>query len=174
MALLRLDRAAFRRGGFTLVELIAVLVIVGVLAGLALPRAAQSASYHDASGAAREAAAVLNRERAEAVALGEAREIMFDADAGSYRVTLEASGSVVRRGAFSADMRLARFTSGDDGSTASGFVFDAWGRPRFTGTGRLALTSARSSGRVRFTAGAHRASAVLDDITGLTRVEIAR
>lgn len=72
--------------GFNLVELLLVLAIVAVLAGIAVPRYADASARYRLESAARRLAVDLAAARAAARATASPRVVRFDAAAGSYEV----------------------------------------------------------------------------------------
>jgi type II secretion system protein H len=71
---------------FSLIELIVVLVIVGVLAAVAIPRFAGSAVRQRVDAAARRVAADLNLARRHAYHASASQSVGFDVSANSYRL----------------------------------------------------------------------------------------
>ena len=86
------SRRSQRAGGFTLIELIAVLVIVGVMSAAVVP----AMNSYGTSRQAAASAQVLNDlhfARQRAVARGLRTWVVFDADAETYSLYSEVSGS---------------------------------------------------------------------------------
>ena len=123
--------ARSKRVGFSLLELVLVLVIVGTLAGMAAPRYANSISRYRADLAAQRVAADLSLARRHALTTGAAETMTFtpaseqyqiarlqsmDHSADDYAVSLSASP-------YRADLVSASF--GGDATV----VFDAYGVP---------------------------------------------
>lgn len=79
-----------QHGGFTLVELVLVLVITGVLAAIALPRFAQAAERQRISIAAKRVEADLELARSRARAASQTVTVIFDLGDSAY--TLDAVG----------------------------------------------------------------------------------
>jgi prepilin-type N-terminal cleavage/methylation domain-containing protein len=72
--------------GFSLVELVLVLAIMGVLAALAAPRYGQALSRYRADAAAKRIAADLAMVQSNARSTGSSRSIVFDLAASSYQL----------------------------------------------------------------------------------------
>lgn len=83
-----------RPPGFTLVELIVVLAILGALAALAVPSFSRTIASARLRAGATEVRATLARARALAVLGGQVRSVVFDLDRGEYGIDNEA---VLRR-----------------------------------------------------------------------------
>jgi prepilin-type N-terminal cleavage/methylation domain-containing protein len=67
-----------RQGGFTLVELVVVILLVGIMTGVAVTRLDYLVPKYRLRAGAREAAAILKQGRARAVASG--KDVWFEAD----------------------------------------------------------------------------------------------
>lgn len=70
-------------GGFSLVELAVVLVVLGALAAIAVPRMASSAVHARLQGAGREVAAIITAVRDEAKSSSTTVAVRFDASGGN-------------------------------------------------------------------------------------------
>ena len=79
-----------RPSGFTLVELIVVLAILGALAALAVPSFSRTIASARLRAGATEVRATLARARALAVLGGQVRSVAFDLDRGEYGIDNEA------------------------------------------------------------------------------------
>lgn len=141
-----------RRGGFTLVELIAVAVVTSIMAAVAIPALSSMTRTRQ-----RVAARMLQRDlgfaRERALALGVVHWVVFTPAADTYGVLAEDPASPGRAGASAIEdpatgrPMLQRFNGGDfpgvdllsaefDGYAEVGF--DWLGRPRAVGGGALA------------------------------------
>ena len=121
-------RSAANTEGFTLVELITILVLVGILAVVVLPRLTDMGVFRE-KGYAGEVAAAFRHARQLAVAGGEPVRVTV-ATASGIEVRLESGGSVAhpaRGGSYS--------VANPEGISLSGavVVFDALGRALDTG-----------------------------------------
>lgn len=75
------------RGAFTLLETILVIVLVGVIAAVGVPRMVESADKRQLLAEARRLAADLNLVRARAASTSLAYRIVFDTERGQYSIT---------------------------------------------------------------------------------------
>jgi general secretion pathway protein H len=84
-------RAADRRAGFTLIEVVAVMLIIALVASLAITRMTGT-GRGQLKALTLEIAALLRRERLGAVMTGRQREVSID---GEQRVLVAADGDIV-------------------------------------------------------------------------------
>lgn len=125
------DNGVSRRVGFSLLELMLVLVIVGTLAGVAAPRYANSISRYRADMAAQRVAADLHLARRHALISGADETVTFTTASEQYQIvglqSMDRSTEdyIVKLSAspYSAEIVSASF--GGDGTV----VFDAYGVP---------------------------------------------
>ena len=95
--IVRLMQAGFRRHrGFTLLELMVVLGIVGVLLSLAIPRAARYLDAIRVRGAAQEIMSVFATARHHAIARARYASVLVDASAGTIEVRSEDRRVLIR------------------------------------------------------------------------------
>ena len=80
----RWNNLSGRRNGFSLIELILVVVLIGVLTAIAVPRFASSANNYQVNMSARKVAADLSRARNDAWNRGVHRTVTFNANAPQY------------------------------------------------------------------------------------------
>lgn len=126
---------AFQRSGFTLVEVVVVVLVVGILWSTALPRFADSTNQHRARAAAYRIAAELNLARHDAKTKGINREVDFgvpqnrydllgmmhpDKPSEIYRVNVD-------EGVFPVELLVADFANAT--TTNDKIKFDMYGRP---------------------------------------------
>ena len=83
------------RAGFTLIELLFVVSIIGILAGIAVPRTRHLLDSAAARGAAADAASMLEMARHAAMARGE--RVSVDIDSGPARLVMRAGSDTLRR-----------------------------------------------------------------------------
>lgn len=94
------------RAGFTMVELLFVVVIVSVVAAIGLPRFSDWLAFHRVENAARVVAGDFEDALALAGRQGTPVRMVFDATAMELRVTDRASGSVLHRRRLGGDSEL--------------------------------------------------------------------
>ncbi|HEV8356846.1 MAG TPA: prepilin-type N-terminal cleavage/methylation domain-containing protein [Gemmatimonadales bacterium] len=113
------------RFGFTLLELVVVLVIVGLLTAVSVPRTADRAEENPAGAAASQVVGLLRSARTLALSRAEAVSVRLDPSTHAFLVTVERGDSAqeTSRGALTIprDVTLAGDTSG------AGFRFAATG-----------------------------------------------
>ncbi len=138
-------------GGFTLVELVMVIVVIGILSFYAVARMSQR-SDSDAHGYAEQLASVMRY--AQKAAVAQRRTIYVNIDSGTGRAwaCLDAATACAQPlmapagGALdvTAPQGVALSTSG-----AAQMSFDAMGRPSFSSAVQLQVTSASANFTVR-------------------------
>lgn len=75
-----------RRSGFTLVEVLIVLVIIGIAAGIVVPHMLEAGTM-SSQAAARSVIADILFAQNEAIAMQSTRRVVFDVDGNGYRLT---------------------------------------------------------------------------------------
>ncbi len=135
--------------GFTLVELVLVMVITGVLAAIAMPRFAQASANQRLEAAADRVVADLKLASTRARAASAPATMTFDRDAGKYQL------DAVAGNAFTVELDEmpygVTFESVDFGGTTVA-AFNAYGMP--VNAGSVTLVNARRSIKIQlFTSG---------------------
>jgi len=125
--------------GIALIDLVITTLLIGILAGAALPRFADSLQKHRARAAAQRVVADLKLLRSQAIASSQSRRVDFDV--ANHRYTLVSVMSADRPGTTASTnladypykATLASISVGGDAS----LVFDMHGRPDSAGTIQL-------------------------------------
>jgi Tfp pilus assembly protein FimT len=133
---LRRRSAATARAGVALIDLVIATLLIGILAGAALPRFADSLQQHRARAAALRVVADLKLLRSQAIASSQSRRVDFDVP--NHRYTLVSVTSADRPGTTASTnladypykASLASISVGGDAS----LTFDMHGRPDSAGT----------------------------------------
>lgn len=150
-----------RRAGFTLIELVVVVLIMGILTTAAVPRYATSLNFHRAQSAATRLVADLQRISMAARKASQPRIVHFDIANGRYLAFPGIQGldsgeqpiyEVSTAQLYGTDISSAQFVDGP------WFVFNGLGLPE-------------SNGRVVFTAGGKSAVVIVDLDNGDMYVE---
>lgn len=140
--------------GFTIIELLVVLVLAGLLLGLAAPRFMAAVPGTELTAAARDLASAARQSRAEAISRGHDVVLVVDAQSGEFR----AEGTSLR-GKLHGDLSLTL-------DTASVEVVDTYRAGiRFHSDG------SSTGGRVTLRNGERLAVVDVDWLTGRTSVE---
>jgi type II secretion system protein H len=159
-------------GGFTLIELMIVMVILGITAAIAVPMVSSAASMQLRS-AVNMVAADLEYAKSLAIGTGQRHCVVFDAINETYRITNAAGTTVphpVKIGFdyvvnFSTDRRLDRVTIASAAFDATAAVsFDYLGSPYNGGATALA------SGVVTLAAGGSSRTVTVEPVTGFISI----
>ena len=142
--------------GFTLIEMIVVLVVLGLMLALVVGRGPMRSPTLEARGAAREIAQEMRRARAMAIAANRPVDFLFDIEGHRFNVDkgpikaipawLAVSAMTASGGRF--DRRVAAIRFAPDGSSSGGRIELGRGEMRFRIgvdwlTGRVSLGDAR-------------------------------
>lgn len=143
-----------RRAGFTLVELVVVMVIAVVLLGLAVPNFLKIIARHQIEAAARRMVADIRETRDRAQAENTVYEIQFLTAAERYNIKRFDSLTVRQRVQLPAQVDMVHVAFGSSGSVLR---FSAYWEPNWNGTvtlknrltGELRYVIVSRTGRVR-------------------------
>lgn len=160
--------------GFTLVELLVVVVILGFAAAIAVPMIGSASSFQIRA-AANKVAADLEYAKSMAISRGQNHAVVFDPVGEAYEIQ-DQSGTVIKnpvmptrdyRVAFGSDSRVAsvEITSASfDGTTT--VSFDYLGSPYNGGSPPTAL----NSGTLVLSAGSHSKTITVESVTGFISI----
>ena len=139
-------RRCFRLGrAFTLIELVLVLVIIGIMGAIAMPKYASAVSRYRADAAARRIASDLGYARSLAIATSTSTSVQFHCDTSTYQIAAVADpdhGGVFTV-ALANDPYLASFSSATAVSNAFIVTYNGYGIP--TSTPTIVVTSGSTS-----------------------------
>ncbi len=157
--------SSLRRRGFTLAELILVMVILALAAALVIPQAISTSSM-TAQAAARLIMADLEYAQSQAILAQAAVTVSFDLPGNSYTVS-NASGTLVHpitKKAYVVDLDTQR---GLEGATLETVSFDGAQQVSFDSLGAPDL-----AGTVTLSAGPHRYRVTVAAVSGRVSVEV--
>ena len=115
MSSARLPDGVRRASGFTLVEMVVVLLIIALGSALAIPMIEGGVESREVRRAARQIASTMHYCRGEAVALGEPQEMVIDALQNSIHTTAWKRWAVLTDRAVIDDVRGGTGSAGADG-----------------------------------------------------------
>lgn len=129
-------RIAAHAGGFTLVEVVLVVTIIGIVAGIAVPRYANALHTYRATVAAQRIAADLALVQAAAKATGSSKTITFNLGSNSYDLPADPGLARLQSGyrvRLDSEPYRAALVSADFNHTAA-VSFNGFGIPRSGGS----------------------------------------
>lgn len=121
-----------RRRGFTLVEMLIVVTVLGILASVILPSMNSTGSLIGLEAAARTLAADLRIARQSAVQYNSSYKVKIDLTANSYQITFAGTGSVPT---------LTNLLNSSSSTSGNSIDFDQWSASRLKQQ-RVALAGA--------------------------------
>ena len=128
------------RAGFTLIELVIVMVIVSTVGAIAIPRYGRAVAHYRLSSSLNRVVADINAARSLAMATSKTQTITFSAFSNTYTVTglksLENNPSIYTTN-LSAEPYNANITFVSFGFLQQTVSFDAYGTPDNSGTIQL-------------------------------------
>ena len=148
------------RRAFTLLEMVLVMGITVVLAGIAIPRYAQSTRRYQADLGGRRIVADLMLAQSAARATGLSKQVVFDVTSHSYRLT-DVPGLDGRSGSYVVNLAQAPYGARLVSASFSGSstaTFDGWGIPAQSGT-------------IVLSAGSESRTVVVDRATATVRIQ---
>jgi len=148
-----------RRAGFTLIESVVVLMIIGLASALALPMIEGGLDAREVRRAARQIASTMHYCRGEAVSLGQPQELVIDIHHNTIHTTGWGRWAVLTDRATITDVRggnvlgdgIVQVQFFPNGSTSGAEVLVASRRDRFANQLRIALDPLLGSVRVEDT-----------------------
>ena len=166
-----------RIAGFTLVEMVIVVLVIGMMAGAAAPRFLDTLANNRVEAAAKRIAVDLNYARAHAISKGSStdEQIHFftatekyelaglpdpDHPGASYWVDFSTAGYPV-------DLVSVTFTNDQSVTTNQTLQYNLYGRPR-SGSGTI---SALTTGQIVVSSGSHQRTVVINAVTGKASVQ---
>ena len=158
MSSVRLPGGVRRASGFTLVEMMVVLLIIAIGSALAIPMIEGGVESREVRRAARQIASTMHYCRGQAVALGEPQELVIDALQNSIHTTAWKRWAVLTDRAVIDDVRGGTGPAGGDGVVQILFF------PNGSTSGADVVVAGRRDRRE------HRLRIVLDPLLGTVRV----
>ncbi len=167
---LQVTRPRSLRYGFTLPEMLVVVLILGLMSSITLPRYTDYIHGHRATIAAHRIASELNMARHDARTRGIKRKVEFNVRGNRYEMLKMKHPNdpsaryrvQLSEGAYPVTLITADFAAADEAEHPT-IEFDMYGRPTAR---RRPLTS----GKVIVESGSHRAAVTIDPVTGEAKV----
>jgi general secretion pathway protein H len=150
---LGVTRAGCRASGFSLIELLVVLVILGIVYALAGPAFDLGGTGVDTTGAARQLAAGLRKARSTAIAAGHDAALTLDVDGRKFSVTGDTKVYVLP-----SEVDLSLFTAQSEKVAAS------------SGSIRFFADGSSTGGRITLSAGGGKQAVDVDWVTGRVKI----
>ena len=125
-----------RKYGFTLIEVVIVMIVMGIMTAVATPRYRSTIARYRAEAAAKRIASDLNYARAEAIHQGVNQQVTFDTSFDSYSLPglphinrpSEVYSVSLAETSYPANITTADFAGNPS------VTFDIYGQPDFTGS----------------------------------------
>ncbi|MBI4580991.1 MAG: GspH/FimT family protein [Planctomycetes bacterium] len=156
---------ARRTAGFSLPELLVVIVVLAVMATVGISRYAGSVVHHELHAAARRVQADLELARQRAIATGAGQTVQFTAGTGRYSLLgvadINRPGSTYAIDLAGSPYQVTIASANFDGAGASQITFDAYGKPVFA-----QVLAANVIPSVVLTAGGRTVTVALDPSSG--------
>ena len=164
------------RNGYTLIEVVIVLLVFGIMAAAAAPRYLEATARFRADAAARRIAADLNYLRERAMLRGAATEQILKIDAATEQYKMSSVQDIdhpansylvdLSKSAYPVDVVSATFTDTEGATSDNMILYDLHGLPR-VGSPSVALLS----GEIVVASGSQTRTIIVDPVTGRASVQ---